>query len=136
MKNRNGNTSHVRSKCLSSHGESDDNRSDDGDCTRKHHFAECSFCGDVNTLSVLRLSRPFHNSRNFAELTTNFVNHVHCSASNRLHRESREDNWNHTSDEKRSEHIGFKDVDSVDSCKRYVSGEKRDRKSTRLNSSH
>src|SRR5690606_34614134 len=75
--------------------------------------------------SDLRLSRSFHNSRNFAELTTNFVNHVHCSASNRLHRESREDNWNHTSDEKRSEHIGFKDVDSVDSCKRYVSGEKR-----------
>ena len=108
---RNSNTGHITTKYLSSHFPVTRNKSGsqtnqdwrkNSQCTRKHHFAKCSFGRDFYTFAVLWLSSSFHNSWNFAELTTYFVHHIHSSATYRFHCQGRENDRNHAADKQGS----------------------------------
>ncbi len=71
----------------------------DGQDSWQHHFAQGCFCRYFNTFAIFWFSSSFHNSRNFLELTTHFIYHVHGSFSNRVHCQSRKHHWNHTTHE-------------------------------------
>src|SRR5690606_40653950 len=71
-----------------------------GHNTRQQHFLKGSFGGNSHTFIVLWFASTFHNSWNFTELTSHFINHLHCSFTNRIHCQSRENNWNHTTHKK------------------------------------
>ena len=80
--------------------QTNDNRNNDCQNCWHDHFVQSGFGTQVNTASVVRFAGTFHQTRDGLELSTNFNNDALCSASNRFHGQSSENEWEHCADEK------------------------------------
>ena len=96
------------------HKESHQYRNYYGDNRRQNHFALRTRRRDFHTASIIRFARPFHDSRNFAELATDFFNHRTCSTTNRLDSKRTEHERHHRTDKEAAQQHGIHQIEIVD----------------------
>src|SRR5664280_2686839 len=67
---------------------------------RNYHFFLCAFGCNCHTFCILGSPCPFHNPRNFTELSSYFINHSSCIPSYSFHSHCNKYKTHHCSYEK------------------------------------
>ena len=111
---RNSNTGQHTAQYFRTEQETHNDGGDQCNRTRCQHLADRSFGRNFNTLFVFRLCFVFHDTWNFAELSANFVHHVHRSATHSSNCQRREDEWNHSTHKQTSQYWRFVNINRSD----------------------
>ena len=96
---------------FSTEQEANQQRSNDSDNTRHNHLVQSSCSGDVYAFLVVSFSFAFQQAGDFVELTTNFLDHLVSSFTNRFHGHSTEYERQGCTDEQTNQGYRVQQVD-------------------------
>ncbi len=101
--------------------ETNQNRRRNSHNTGQYHFPQSGTSRDIDAFLRFGLNPglAFQQPRNFAELTTNLINHLPRSTTDRSHGHGTDQEGQHAADEQADHHLGF---DQVDACQANGSG--------------
>ena len=106
-------TANQTAQSFSTKQEAHSQRSNDSDYARHNHFVQSSSSGNINAFLVVSFSFAFQQARNFVELTTNFLDHLVSSFTNRFHGHSTEYERQSCTDEQTNQGYRVQQVNSL-----------------------